>query len=132
VILPGATLAIVAIAGLVRLLRSSMIEELNKDYITFHRIKGMPERRILWKYGLRNAGLTTLGYLGIVVASAFTGSILVETIFNWPGLGLLFVTAIENRDFPVVQGGVLVYACAYLFVNLLVDIGYLVLNPRLR
>jgi peptide/nickel transport system permease protein len=132
VILPAATLAIVAIAGLIRLLRSSMIEELNKDYITFHRIKGMPERRILWKYGLRNAGLTTLSYLGIVVASAFTGSILVETIFNWPGLGLLFVTAIENRDFPVVQGGVLVYACAYLFVNLLVDIGYLVLNPRLR
>jgi peptide/nickel transport system permease protein len=132
VVLPATTLAIVAIAGLIRLLRSSMIEELNKDYITFHRIKGMPERRILWQYGLRNAGLTTLGYLGIVVASAFTGSILVETIFNWPGLGLLFVTAIENRDFPVVQGGVLVYACAYLFVNLCVDIGYLVLNPRLR
>jgi peptide/nickel transport system permease protein len=132
IILPAFTLAIVAIAGLIRLLRSSMIEELGKDYITFHRIKGMPERRILWKYGLRNAGLTTLGYLGIVVASTFTGSILVETIFNWPGLGLLFVTGIENRDFGVVQGGMIVYACAYLLVNLAVDIGYLVLNPRLR
>lgn len=131
-ILPSITLAVVAIAGLIRLLRSSMIEELNKDYITFHRIKGMPEGRILWKYGLRNAGLTTLSYIGIVVASAFTGSILVETIFNWPGLGLLFVTAIGNRDFPVVQGGVLVYACAYLLVNLVVDIMYAVMNPRLR
>jgi len=131
-ILPAFTLAIVAIAGLIRLLRSSMIEELNKDYITFHRIKGMPERKILWKYGLRNAGLTTLGYLGIVVAGTFTGSILVETIFNWPGLGLLFVTGIESRDFGVVQGGVIVYACAYLLVNVAVDIGYLVLNPRMR
>ena len=131
-ILPSITLAVVAIAGLIRLLRSSMIEELNKDYITFHRITGTPEGRILWKYGLRNAGLTTLSYVGIVVAGTFTGSILVETIFNWPGLGNLFVSAIQNRDFPVVQGGVIVYACAYLLVNLIVDILYAVMNPRLR
>ncbi len=131
-ILPSITLAVVAIAGLIRLLRSSMIEELNKDYITFHRVKGIPEGTILWKYGLRNAGLTTLSYVGIVVAGTFTGSILVETIFNWPGLGLLFVSAIQNRDFPVVQGGVIVYACAYLLVNLIVDIMYAAMNPRLR
>jgi peptide/nickel transport system permease protein len=131
-ILPSITLAVVAIAGLIRLLRSSMIEELNKDYITFHRITGTRESRILWKYGLRNAGLTTLSYVGIVVAGTFTGSILVETIFNWPGLGNLFVSAIQNRDFPVVQGGVIVYACAYLLVNLIVDILYAVMNPRLR
>jgi peptide/nickel transport system permease protein len=131
-ILPSITLAVVAIAGLIRLLRSSMIEELNKDYITFHRVKGIHEGKILWKYGLRNAGLTTLSYVGIVVAGTFTGSILVETIFNWPGLGLLFVSAIQNRDFPVVQGGVIVYACAYLLVNLIVDVMYAAMNPRLR
>lgn len=131
-ILPSITLAIVALAGLIRLLRSSMIEELNKDYVTFHRIKGVAEPKILWKHGLRNAGLTTLTYLGIVVGSIFTGSILVETIFNWPGLGLLFVTAIQNRDFGLVQGAVLLYATAYLLVNFLVDMLYVVLNPRLR
>jgi peptide/nickel transport system permease protein len=132
IILPSTTLAVVASAGLIRLLRSSMIEELNKDYVTFHRVKGTPEREIHWKYGLRNASLTTLSYMGIVVASAFTGSILVETIFNWPGLGLLFVNGIESRDFGVVQGGIIVYAAAYLLANLAVDIGYLILNPRLR
>lgn len=131
-ILPSVTLAFPAIAGLSRLLRSSMIEELSSDYVAFHRIKGIPERTILWKHAMRNASLTTMSYMGIVVAGLFTGSVLVETIFNWQGLGLLFITGIRNRDFGVVQGVMLVYALAYLGVNLLIDISYAFLNPRLR
>jgi peptide/nickel transport system permease protein len=131
-VLPSITLALPAIAGLVRLLRSSMIEELETDHVLFHRIKGLSERKILWKHALRNGGLTTISYLGIVAAGLFTGSVLVETIFNWPGLGLMFVTGISDRDFAVVQGVMLVYASAYIGVNLFVDLLYTFLNPRLR
>jgi peptide/nickel transport system permease protein len=131
-ILPTITLAFASIAGLTRLLRSSMIEELSSDYVTFHRMKGVPERTILWKHGLRNAGLTTLSFLGILTAGLITGSVLVETIFVWPGLGRLMVESIGFRDFNVVQGVMLVFSAAYIAINLLVDLLYLVLNPRLR
>jgi peptide/nickel transport system permease protein len=131
-VLPSVTLALPAIAGLARLLRSSIIEELGSDYVLFHRIKGLSERKILWKHALRNGGLTTLSFLGVVIAGLFTGSVLVETIFNWQGLGLLFITGISDRDFGVVQGVMLVYATAYIGVNLFVDLLYTFLNPRLR
>ena len=131
-VLPSVTLALPAIAGLTRLLRSSMIEELESDYVVFHRIKGTPERTILWKHAMRNASLTTMSYLGIVIAGLFTGSVLVETIFNWQGLGLLFISGISDRDFGIVQGVMLIYALAYIGVNLLVDVSYTILNPRLR
>jgi peptide/nickel transport system permease protein len=131
-ILPSVTLAFGAIAGVIRLLRSSMIEALASDYVTFLRMKGLPERLILWKHALRNAGLSTLSYLGIVIAGLFTGSVLVETIFNWPGIGLLFIEGIRHRDFGVVQGVMLVFGVAYLGMNLLVDVLAVVLNPRLR
>jgi len=131
-ILPAITLAIGAIAGLTRLLRSNMVEVMGADYIGFHRIKGMSERRILWKHGLRNAGLTTLTFMGVVTAGLITGSVLVETVFVWPGTGRLLIESIEIRDFPVVQGLILLYGAVYIGVNLLVDVLYTVLNPRLR
>lgn len=131
-ILPSITLALPAVAGLARLLRSSVIEEMESDYVLFHRIKGTPEGTILWKHSLRNGGITTLSFLGIVTAGLFTGSVLVETIFNWPGLGLLLVTGIRQRDFAVVQGVTLVYALAYIITNLVVDLLYTYLNPRLK
>jgi peptide/nickel transport system permease protein len=131
-ILPSVTLAFGAIAGVIRLLRSSMIEALASDYVTFHRMKGLPERLILWKHALRNAGLSTLSYLGIVIAGLVTGSVLVETIFNWPGIGLLFIEGVRHRDFGVVQGVMLVYGLAYLGMNLVVDVLAVVLNPRMR
>jgi peptide/nickel transport system permease protein len=132
VILPAATLAFGLIAGLVRLLRSSMIEVLGSEYVSLHRIKGLPEREILWKHALRNAGLTTLTYTGMIVAGLLTGSVLVETIFNWPGIGRLFIEAVNFRDFPLIQGLILVFGATYIGMNLLVDLLYLVLNPRLR
>jgi len=131
-ILPTVTLAFAPIAGLTRLLRSSMIEELGSDYVLFHRMKGLPDRVILWKHALRNAGLTTLSFLGILTAGLITGSVLVETIFVWPGLGRLMVESIGFRDFNVVQGVVLVFSATYIGINLLVDLLYIVLNPRLR
>ena len=131
-ILPAITLSVGSIAGLSRLLRSSMIEVLTSDYIGFHRMKGLPERSVIWKHALRNAGLTTLGYLGVVTASLLTGSVLVETVFVWPGTGRLLIESIEIRDFPVVQGLILLYGGVYIGLNLFVDVLYTVLNPRLR
>lgn len=131
-ILPSVTLAFGSIAGLIRLLRSSMIEALGSDYVLFLRMKGVPERLVLWKHALRNAGLTSLSFLGIVVAGLFTGSVLVETIFNWPGIGRLFIEAVSFRDFPLIQGLILVFGATYIGMNLVVDLLYLVLNPRLR
>jgi peptide/nickel transport system permease protein len=131
-ILPSVTLSFGAIAGLVRLLRSSMIESLSSDYVTFHRIKGLSERAVLWRHALRNAGLTTLSFLGVVTAGLLTGSVLVETVFVWPGVGRLMIEGVERRDFTVVQGVLLVFGAVYIAVNLLVDVLYMLLNPRLR
>jgi peptide/nickel transport system permease protein len=131
-VLPAITLSFAAIAGLTRLLRSSMIEVLSSDYVLFLRARGTPERNILWKHSLRNAGLTSLSFVGVVIGGLVTGSVLVETIFNWPGIGLLFIEAVRNRDFGVAQGVMLFFGVAYIVTNLLVDVLYLRLNPRLR
>jgi len=131
-VLPAITLAIRPIANLVRLLRSSMLEALNSDYVTFLRMKGMSETKILWKHALRNAGLTTLTFVGILISSLFTGSLLVETVFDWPGVGRLMIEAIDYRDFPLAQGVILMLGTIYIVMNLVVDLLYTVLNPRLR
>ena len=131
-ILPSVTLALGAIAGLVRLLRSSMIEELGSDYVAFLRMKGLPESRVVLKHGLRNAGLTSITYIGLLTAGFLTGSVLVENVFDWPGIGRLLVEGIHFRDFNVVQGTLIVLAFIYIVVNMLVDILYTILNPRLR
>lgn len=131
-VLPTLTLSFGAIAGLTRLLRSSMIESLGSDYILFHRAKGMGEQTILWKHALRNAGLTTLGYLGVLTAGLLTGSVLVETVFTWPGIGRLMIESIGFRDYNVVQGVMILFGLVYIGVNLLTDVAYTLLNPRLR
>lgn len=131
-VLPSLTLAFGATAGLTRLLRSSMLEVLGSDYVMFHRIKGVPERTVLWKHALRNAGLTSLTYVGIITAGLLTGSVLTETVFVWPGVGKLMVDAIQFRDFNVVLGVMLLFSTIYIGVNLVVDVLYVLLNPRLR
>jgi peptide/nickel transport system permease protein len=109
-----------------------MIEVLGSDFVLFLRAKGVPEHVILWKHALRNAGLTTVSFLGIVIAGLITGSVLVETIFNWPGIGLLFIEGVRYRDFGVVQGVMLLFGIAYIGMNFLVDLTYVFLNPKLR
>lgn len=131
-ILPSIVMAWAAIAGLTRLVRSSMIEVLDTDYIKFLRIKGVPENVIIWKHGLRNAGLTALTFIGVITAGMLTGSVIAETVFVWPGMGQLMSQAIAGRDYPVVQGVLLVFAVVYIVINLVVDLLYAVLNPRLR
>ena len=132
VILPAICLAFRPIANLTRLLRSSMVEALNSDYVTFLRVKGVPEGRMLWKHALRNGGLTTLTFVGILISSLFTGSLLVETVFDWPGIGRLMIEAVQYRDFPLAQGVMLLLGSVYIFMNLVVDVLYTILNPRLR
>lgn len=131
-ILPTITLALEPIARLTRLLRSSVIEELGSDYVTFHRMKGLPEGTVLWKHVLRNAGMTSLTFVGIMMVGLLTGSVLVETVFVWPGIGRLLVEGIEFRDFNIVQGVTILITAAFILVNLLVDLLYMVLNPRMR
>ena len=131
-VLPAVTLSFTAIAGLTRLLRSSMIEVLGSDYVLFLRARGTPERIVLWKHSLRNGGLSALSYVGVVVGGLVSGSVLVETIFNWPGIGLLFIEAVRSRDFGVAQGVMLFFGVAYIASNLLIDVLYMRLNPRLR
>jgi peptide/nickel transport system permease protein len=132
VILPAMALAFEPIARLTRLLRSGMIEELGSDHVKFLRIKGMPEWLVLWKHALRNAGLTTLTFVGLMIAGILTGSVLVETVFIWPGVGRLLVESIYYRDFSLVQGIVLLIAATYIIINLIVDLLHMLLNPRIR
>ncbi len=131
-VLPVIVISLGPLAGLVRLLRSSMIEVLETDYVKFLRLKGLPERTILWQHALRNAGLTTLTFVGILTATLLTGSVVAETVFAWPGMGWLISESIVSHDFAVVQGVVLVFSFIYIVTNLVVDLLYGVLNPRLR
>lgn len=131
-ILPAVAVAFEPLARLIRLLRSSMIEELQSPHIRFLHIKGLPERKVLWVHALRNAGLTSLTYLGILSVSLIMGSVLVETVFSLPGVGRLLVESIYYRDFNVVQGIVMLMSAGYIVVNLLIDLAQLVLDPKLR
>lgn len=131
-ILPSAVMALGAVGGLIRILRSSMIEVLDSDYVRFHRINGIPERTILWKYALRNAGLAAITYVGMILATLISGAVLIETVFVWPGVGRLMIESVEYRDFNAVQGVLLLFAIIWVTVNLVVDVLYDMLNPRLR
>jgi peptide/nickel transport system permease protein len=131
-VMPAFVMSLGPLAGLVRLIRSGMIEVLETDYVKFLRLKGLPERSILWKHGLRNAGLSALTFVGILTATLLTGSVVAETVFAWPGMGWLISESIVSHDFAVVQGVVLVFSFVYIVVNLIVDLLYGLLNPRLR
>lgn len=131
-ILPAITMSVSSTAEMIRLVRSNMIEVLTTDYVKFLRIKGVPERSVLWKHAFRNAGLSTLTFAGLVAAGLFTGSVLAETVFVWPGMGLLMVQSIEGRDYPVTQAVVLTFSLIYIVMNLVVDLAYMLLNPRVR
>jgi peptide/nickel transport system permease protein len=129
--LPATALAIPMAASLVRVVRSSMREELQKDYVRTARGIGLSPVLVL-KNTLRNALLTPLTVFGVKVASLLSGAVLIETIFSLPGLGQLLIEAVSQGDLPLIQGVVLVATMMFVFVNLLVDIAYLVLNPRIR
>lgn len=114
-----------------RVLRSSMVEILRQDYITLARAKGQTETLVVMKHALRNALIPTVTVVGLQVGSLLGGNMIVETVFGWPGLGRMVVSAIFNRDFPLIQGTVMVYAFTYVIANLIVDVLYTYLNPRI-
>jgi ABC-type dipeptide/oligopeptide/nickel transport system permease component len=131
-ILPSVTLAMYSMARTARLVRSGLIDVLGQDYIRTARAKGLTEALILRRHALRNALLPVVTVLGLDLAHMVGGAIIVETIFAWPGIGRLAVTSIGARDYPVVQAAVFLVAVAYTVVNVLVDVLYAYLNPRVR
>jgi peptide/nickel transport system permease protein len=131
-ILPVLTLAFFLLPGMMRLVRSSMLDVLGSEYVKLARIKGLPERTVVWKHAFRNALIAPLTAAGAIFASLITGAVILETVFAWPGVGRLMVTAVSGRDFPVVQGITLMVAVVVLVVNLLVDLTYAYVDPRIR
>lgn len=132
IVLPALTLAIGAAASLTRLTRSAMLEELFQDYVRTARSKGLRERAVVMGHALRNALITIVTVTGIRFAALLGGAVIVETIFAWPGIGRYVVDAIFNRDYPTIQGFVLFTGTVVLLVNLIVDISYVWLDPRVR
>ncbi|CAI1158970.1 dipeptide ABC transporter permease DppB [Serratia grimesii] len=131
-ILPAIVLGTIPLAVIVRMTRSSMLEVLGEDYIRTARAKGVSRMRVIVVHALRNALLPVVTVIGLQVGTMLAGAILTETIFSWPGLGRWLMDALQRRDYPVVQGGVLLVACMIILVNLLVDALYGVVNPRIR
>src|SRR6266536_2405407 len=131
-VLPALSLSTIILGRLARLVRSSMLEVLGQDYVRTARAKGLAEPRVLALHALRNAAIPIVTLLGLQFAQLLGGAVVTETIFAWPGVGRLVVEAIFNRDFPVVQGVVLVVSLIFVAVNVLVDLTYAVLDPRIR
>lgn len=130
-ILPMITLSAGSVAVNMRQVRASMIEVLSQDYVRTARAKGLRERAVLYAHALRNAIIPVLTIIGLQVGAILAGTFAIETIFLWPGIGQLAVTSILSKDYPVVQGVVLLSALSYMAANLLVDVGYAVLDPRI-
>ena len=131
-ILPAFVLSWGAMAGIVRLSRSSMLEVLDSEYVKFARIKGLSERMVIWKHALKNAIIPVLTFGGLTLAGLLNGSVVIEVVFAWPGIGRLLLQGIQQRDFPVVQATVLAAGSFYVISALLVDILYAYVNPRIR
>jgi len=131
-ILPALTVATFPIAGFMRLTRSAMLDTLSTDYVRLARIKGLSERQVIWKHGLRNALIPVITYSGVVFVHALTGSVIVETIYAWPGVGQLAYQALNWRDFPLIQGILVFCVGLFVVVNLIIDIVYVYLDPRVR
>jgi len=131
-VLPVATMAFFILPGVMRLVRSSMLDVLDSEYIKLARIKGLPEMKVIWKHALRNAMIAPLTVAGMIFANMIAGAIIVETVFSWPGVGRLSYEAVMTRDFPVIQGVTLMVAALVLLVNLLVDITYAYIDPQIK
>ena len=130
--MPALTLAISTSAAIAGLTAANMAEALKSDFIQLERVLGLSETRILLKHALRNAALPIVTYIGLQFGLILGGAIVTERVFAWPGIGQRIVEAILERDYPVVQAVVLVTALLFMLINLLVDILYMVLDPRLR
>ena len=131
-ILPSIALGWSSAAGFTRLIRSAMLEILDSQYVVLARAKGVNNRAVIWKHAFKNAMIVPLTFSGLLIASYITGTVVTETVFGIPGLGRLAVDAVFNNDFPVITGVVLIFTLIYVVMNLLVDIAYAVVDPRIR
>jgi peptide/nickel transport system permease protein len=131
-ILPSITLGTAMAAMLSRMIRSSLIDVLGEDFIQNARAKGLKERRVIIKHGLRNAMIPVITIIGLQIGVLLSGAIITESIFDWPGMGSLLLEGINNRNYPLVQGCILVISSIYVIVNLITDIAYAWVDPRVR
>lgn len=131
-ILPGITLSAFSLARNARLTRSSLLEVMQQDYVRTARAKGLDERRVIYQHGMRNALIPLVTMIGLQVGFLLGGSVIVETIFAWPGVGRLIIQSIYSKDFPVVQAGVTLLATVFVLINLAVDLLYAWLDPRVH
>ena len=132
IILPAFSMGYLTTAAIMRLTRSSMLDVLNAEYIKLARIKGLSETKVIWKHALKNSLIPVITF-SVVLFTLFLGAAVVtETVFSWPGLGSLILDGVRTRDYPLIQGGVVVFSAIYILANLLVDILYGYLDPRIR
>jgi len=131
-ILPAVALAVVPLAVIARYTRSAMLEVLGQDYVRTARAKGLREQVVIWSHVFRNTLVALITMLGLQIGFLLAGAVYIENVFSWPGIGQMLVDAILKRDFPLVQGGVLLVSTVYVIVNLLTDIAYAYLDPRIR
>jgi len=131
-VLPAIAMGWAAVAGIVRLIRSSMLDVLDSDYVRMARAKGLPPRVVIVHHALRSAMIPVLTFTGLLLGSFMNGSVVVESVFAWPGVGTMTLSAVSGRDFPVVQGAVILFAVFFITINLMVDILYAFLDPRIR
>jgi ABC-type dipeptide/oligopeptide/nickel transport system permease component len=132
IVLPAVTMGGALAAILTRMVRTAMLEELSQDYVRTARAKGLPERTVVYKHALRNAMVPVVTVLGLQFGALLAGAIVTETIFSWPGIGRLTITAIQNRDYYLVEGCILAIGLTYIAVNFFTDLLYSALNPRIR
>ncbi len=132
IVLPAVSLAFQSMASVARTTRSSMLEVVRQDYIRTARAKGLPERTVIVRHAVRNGLVPTVTVIGIQLGHLLGGSVLVETVFAWPGIGRLMIQSIQSRDIPMVEGCIILFALIYALVNLLVDLIYAAVDPRMR
>jgi peptide/nickel transport system permease protein len=132
VFLPALTLALLQFGALAQVTRATLAEELSKSYVSAARARGISETRVIFGHALRNASIPIVTFCGLILLGLLGGSIIIETVFGWPGVGLLLIQAIQRRDLPLIYASVFVTAVLVLFVNLVVDLFYNKLNPRVR
>jgi peptide/nickel transport system permease protein len=132
IVLPAVTMALFSLAAIVRLIRGSMIEGLTSEYVKLARAKGLPESAVIWDHAFRNSVFPVVTFMGAFFATMITGAVVIETVFAWPGVGRLALDSILRRDFAVIQAVVLTITTLYIVMNLIVDLLYALLDPRVR
>lgn len=132
IVLPAATIAFLSMASIARTMRSSMLEVVRQDYVRTARAKGLNEWQVIRRHALRNAMIPTVTAIGLQFGIQMGGSVLTETVFSWPGIGRLMITSIQSRDIPMVLGCIIVFAICFAVVNLLVDLLYGFIDPRMK